>query len=142
MIVLDTNVVSEPLKPRPDPKVLAWLDRQPEGSLFLATTSLAELLLGVELLPAGRRKKGLARMLTGAIADLFESRILSFDERAARNYAHIVAEARTAGKAVSVFDAQIAAIAAAHAFAVATRDAAAFETAGVPVVNPWADPVA
>ena len=137
MIILDTNVVSEPMRPNGAPAVLAWLDRQADESLYLTATSFAELLLGVEILPPGKRKKGLAAALAELIAGLFGSRILPFDESAAKRYASLVGGARAAGRVVGVADGQIAAIAAAHGFAVATRDALPFQAVGVPVINPW-----
>lgn len=138
MIVLDTNVVSEPMRSQGDEAVLAWLDQQSPETLFLSTTSLAELLVGIELLPDGRRKKGLDVALSDLMARLFGSRILPFDERAAKAYAPLVGRARGKGRMISVTDAQIAAIAAAHGFAVATRDTGPFEAVGATVINPWA----
>lgn len=137
MIILDTNVVSEPMRPNGDPAVQAWLDRQTAESLYLTATSFAELLLGVEILPEGKRKKGLAAAVAEMVVALFGTRILSFDEPAARHYASLVGGARAAGRVVSVADGQIAAIASAHGFAVATRDTSPFQAVGVPVINPW-----
>lgn len=137
MIVLDTNVVSEPLKPGPDAAVLDWLDRQRPGTLFLTATSFGELLLGIERLPRGRRRDALATTLDGFLNAFFGDRILPYDDLAAKRYAPMVANARTAGRAISVSDGQIAAVAASHEFAVATRDTAPFIAAGVPVINPW-----
>jgi toxin FitB len=140
MIVLDTNVVSESLKPKPDPNVIAWLDRQDPATLYLAAPSLAELLLGVELLPNGKRRQGLAAGLEQLIAAFFGPRILAFDGQAAKAYAFAVARARASGKGMSIIDAQIAAVASCHRYAVATRDAPPFKAAGVPVVDPWLPP--
>ena len=137
MILLDTNVISEPLKPAPEPAVLTWLDQQNIETLFLATISLAELRFGVSALPEGRKKDGLKAALDARIIALFGPRILVFDMAAAEAYAVIRARAKTAGKAIGAADGYIAAIAAAHGFAVATRDTAPFEAAGVPVVDPW-----
>jgi len=137
MILLDTNVVSEPLLPRPDRKVLGWLDAQVAETLYLSTVSLAELLFGVENLPAGKRRKALAFSLQEKIMALFGERIVPFDLAAAKAYAKIVVRARRQGHPISVADAQIAAIAAARRFSVATRDEAPFNAAGVPVINPW-----
>lgn len=138
MIVLDTNVVSEPIKRRANPAVQAWLDEQAAETLYLTATSLAELLLGIEIMPDGRRKDGLGAALAELVAGLFESRILPFDQRAATAYAPLVGRARADGRILSVADGQIAAIAAVHGFTVATRDTAPFVAAGVPVINPWA----
>ena len=137
MIVLDTNVVSEPMKAQGDPAVTVWLDRQVADTLYLTATSLSELLVGIETLPAGKRKDSLSEALTGLLGGLFGSRILAFDEPAAVACAMIIGRARTAGHAISVGDGQIAAIAALHGFTVATRDTAPFVSAGVPVINPW-----
>jgi predicted nucleic acid-binding protein len=137
MIVLDTNVVSEPLRAAASPAVIAWLDRQNLETLFLSTIGLAELRHGVAALPEGKRKDGLRTALEGRILSLFGSRILAFDTAAADAYAVIRARAKAAGKTIGASDGYIAATAAAHSFAVATRDTGPFEAAGVPVVNPW-----
>ncbi|WP_307268673.1 type II toxin-antitoxin system VapC family toxin [Labrys wisconsinensis] len=137
MIVLDTNVVSEPLKPAANPAVLAWLDRQAIETLFLTTISLAELRYGVAALPDGRRKSGFGAALEGRILALFGSRVLAFDTAAADAYAVIRARAKAAGRAIAAADSYIAATAAAHGFAVASRDTEPFEAAGLPVINPW-----
>ena len=137
MIILDTNVVSEPMKPNGSPAVLEWLDRQAADTLYLTATSLAELLVGIELLPDGKRKDGLDAALTDLISGLFGPRILPFDQQAAKILAVLIGHARAAGRAITVADGQIAAIAAVHGFAVATRDTAPFEAAGVPVIDPW-----
>ena len=137
MIVLDTNVVSEPMKPHGNSAVRDWLDQQVAETLYLTSTSLSELLLGIEILPEGKRKEGLAAALTELIEKLFGPRVLSFDPEAAAVYAPLIRRARANGQAISVADGQIAAIAALHGFTVATRDTAPFAAAGVPVVNPW-----
>lgn len=137
MIVLDTNVVSEPMKLNGNPAVLAWLDRQVAQTLYLTSTSLAELLVGIEILPDGKRKEGLSAALIELIEVLFTGRILPFDTAAATLYGPIIGRARNAGRAISVGDGQIAAIAAAHGFKVATRDTAPFIAAGVEVIDPW-----
>lgn len=137
MIILDTNVVSEPMKPDGAPGVQAWLDEQLAETLYLTTISLSELLLGVEILPDGKRKEGLAAAVQASLMEVFGSRILPFDQQAATMYAKCVSRARASGRAISIADAQIAAIAAVHSFTVATRDTPPFVAAGVPVVNPW-----
>lgn len=137
MIVLDTNVVSEPMKTNGNPAVLAWLDRQVAETLYLTSTSLAELLVGIEILPDGKRKDGLGAALVELVEVLFAGRILPFDAAAATHYGPIIGRARAAGRAISVGDGQIAAIAAAHGFKVATRDTAPFIAAGVEVIDPW-----
>ena len=137
MIILDTNVVSEPMKPDGDRRVQTWLDEQVAESLYLTSISLSELLLGVELLPEGKRKAGLADALSEFLVTLFGPRILPFDQQAATIYAARIGRARSSGRTISMADGQIAAIAAAHGFTVATRDTEPFIAAGVPVVNPW-----
>lgn len=138
MILLDTNVVSETMRKAPEPNVVAWLDAQAAETLFLSTISLAELLFGIAVLPSGRRKATLQNAMIENTAALFGDRLLSFDVAAAGTYAEIMGTTRRAGRAIGVADGQIAAIAAAHRLTIATRDAAPFEAAGVPVVNPWA----
>ena len=136
-MVVDTNVVSELMNPQTHPAVKAWLDRIAAKELFLASTSLSELLLGVEILPEGKRKEGLSTALHELIQRLFESRILPFDQEAARAYAPLMARARSAGQTISVADGQIAAVASQHKFTVATRDVGPFAAAGLSVINPW-----
>ncbi|MBY8919053.1 type II toxin-antitoxin system VapC family toxin [Nitratireductor sp. L1-7-SE] len=136
MIVLDTNVVSEAMKPEPDPTVRDWLDEQAAETLYISSVTVAELLFGIGALPDGRRKQKLAATLDGMLP-LFEGRILAFDTDAARHYADLAVAARKAGKGFPTPDGYIAAIATAHGFTVATRDASAFDAAGVPVIDPW-----
>lgn len=136
MIVLDTNVVSEAMKPQPDPAVLAWLDAQSAETLYLSSVSLAELLFGIGVLDTGRRKQALKKALE-ELLHLFEGRVLAFDANAAGHYADLAIAARAAGRGLPTADGYIAAIATAHGFAVATRDAAPFEAAGLEVINPW-----
>lgn len=138
MILIDTNVISEPMKARGDPNVAAWLDAQAAETLYVSAISLSELLLGIEMLPAGQRRKAVATALADQIAGLFGDRVLPFDLSAARAYAILVGRARKAGQAISVTDGQIAAIAETHRFIVATRDEAPFRAAGLAIINPWA----
>lgn len=137
MIVLDTNVVSETLKPAPQPEVLAWLDAQEPRTLFLTTINVAELLAGVAVLPMAHRRRELQRALDEQVLPLFLDRVLAFDERAARAYARVHAGAQVAGRPVSFADAAIAAIALAHGYSIATRNLADFEGSGVPLIDPW-----
>lgn len=136
MILLDTNVVSEAIKPEPHPSVLAWLDAQEAETLFLSSITVAELLFGIRALPDGRRKELLAVRIDGLL-DQFAPRVLPFDTIAARRYADLAVEARAQGKGFPTPDGYIAAIAAAHGFVVATRDASAFNAAGLMVIDPW-----
>ncbi|MCU6496231.1 type II toxin-antitoxin system VapC family toxin [Rugamonas sp. A1-17] len=137
MIILDTNVVSEPMKPSGSPAVQAWLDRHPAENLYLTATSLAELLVGIEILHDGKRKKQLAAALRSLMSKLFGTRILPFDQAAALSYASLMARARAAGRILSLADGQIAAIAKSRHFIVATRDTAPFNAIGLQVINPW-----
>jgi toxin FitB len=137
MIVLDTNVVSELLKPRPNPAVLAWLDRQPRQTLFLTAITVAELLEGVERMPVGQRRATLELALAQEVLPLFGERVLSFDRAAAVVWSRLTAKARAVGYTVNFADGQIAAITACHGFAVATRDTGPFEAVGITVINPW-----
>jgi len=137
MILLDTNVISEPLKPRPDAAVLAWIDAQPVETLHICTISLAELRFGAAIMPEGKRKRGLHQRIEDHIVPIFEGRILAFDAEPASVYAPLRARARAAGKAIDAVDAYIAAIAFAHGFSVATRDVAPFQATGLNVINPW-----
>lgn len=137
MIVLDTNVVSEAMKPKPDAGVRAWLNDQVAETLFLSSVTLAELLYGVRALPDGKRKDLLARALDGLL-ELFQDRVLPFDIDAARHYAELAVAARNKGRGFPTPDGYIAAIAASRGFAVASRDTSPYEAAGVTVINPWA----
>jgi toxin FitB len=137
VILLDTNVVSEPMRSNPDRNVLAWLDAQMAQTLYLTTVSLSELLLGVASLPTEKRRKALAAALDKQIIALFGERIVPFDIPAAEAYAEIVTRARLRGHSIGVADAQIAAIAASRRFSVATRDEEPFRAAGITVIDPW-----
>ena len=136
MILLDTNVVSEAMKPQPHPAVRTWLDDQVAETLYLSSVTLAELLFGIGALPSGRRKDALAQTLDGLL-ELFGNRILAFDTDAARQYAELAVTARATGKGFPTPDGYIAAIAAAHGLIVATRDASPFQAAGLKFINPW-----
>lgn len=138
MIILDTNVVAEPMKPRADSSVIAWLDYQIAETLYLTATSLSELLAGIAFLPKGKRRNELANTLTDLLRRLFDQRVLAFDHEAALAYASLVVQARATGHSVSVADGQIGAVARVRGLAVATRDTAPFAAMGIPVVNPWA----
>ena len=137
MILLDTNVVSEPLRPAPEARVIEWIDAQPLETLFLSAITVAELRAGVALLPAGKRRSGLSQNLEKRVLPLFSGRVFAFDLSCTQPYADLMTRARTAGLAVSTADGCIAAIALANGLTVATRDTRAFEAAGVAVVDPW-----
>ena len=137
MILLDTNVISEPLKLSADAGVLSWIDAQSIDTLYLSAISLAELRFGIAALPTGKRKETLHLGLEQRILPLFADRILPFDAIASQAYADILSTARAQGRAISTADGYIAATAKRHGFMVATRDASPFEAAGVAVINPW-----
>jgi predicted nucleic acid-binding protein len=136
MILLDTNVVSEAMKPSPNDAVKAWLDEQAAETLYLSSVTIAELMFGIGALADGKRKDKLSAALDGVVA-LFADRILPFDVAAAQHYADLAVKARAAGKGFPTPDGYIAAIAASRSFAVATRDPSAFDAAGVEVIDPW-----
>lgn len=136
MIVLDTNVVSEAMKPEPHRAVRAWLNDQAAETLYLSSVALAELLFGIGALPAGKRKDMLAQALDGLVG-LFRDRVLPFDVDAARRYAELAVTAKTSGRGFPTPDGYIAAIAASRGFIVASRDTPPYEAVGVSVINPW-----
>ncbi len=125
------------MKSNGNPAVKAWLDRQVAETLYLTATSLSELLVGIEIMPDGKRKEVLDGALGELMVRLFAARILPFDQMAAIAYAPLVGRARAGGRLISVADGQIAAIATTHGFTVATRDTTPFDACGVPTVNPW-----
>jgi predicted nucleic acid-binding protein len=136
MIVLNTNVVSEAMKPEPHPAVRAWLNEQAVETLYLSSVTLAELLFGIGALPTGKRKDMLAQALDGLMG-LFRDRVLPFDTDAARRYAELAVTAKAGGRGFPTPDGYIAAIAASRAFMVASRDTAPYEAVSVTVINPW-----
>ena len=136
MIVVDTNVISEAMNPAPNQAVIAWLNLQSAQTLFITSVSVAELVFGIGILPAGNRKNALADAFEGLLA-LFEDRVLPFDVNAARHYALIASSSRANGQTIAIADGFIAGIAGANGFAVATRDTAPFKAAGLAVINPW-----
>jgi predicted nucleic acid-binding protein len=138
MIVLDTNAVSEVLKPKPSGIVLEWLVTQSQ-EFFITVITQAELLFGVESLPAGRRKAGLSAEVEKVFVEDFAGRILSFDQPSARMYSIIVRQRKAVGRPIAILDAMIAAIARSRNAAVATRNTRDFEGCGVRLINPWTE---
>jgi len=137
MIVLDTNVLSELLRPAPEPRVTAWLEEQSPASVFTSAVTQGEILYGVRLLPdSPRRRKLWEAALTIFIED-FDGRVLSFDGDAAVAYAEISSLRRAAGRPISQFDAIIAAITRSHGAVLATRNEKDFEGCGIDLINPW-----
>lgn len=137
MILLDTNVISEPLRHAPDARVIEWIDAQPLETLFLPAITVAELRAGVALLPAGKRRNGLHENLERRVLPLFTGRVPAFDLACTQAYAELMAKTRATGATIATADGYIAAIAMANGFTVATRDTSPFEAAGVQVINPW-----
>jgi len=137
LIILDTNVVSETVKPKCNEVVLDWLSSQIPEQLFFTSPGVAEIYVGLELLPFGKRKTNLALELSEVIEELFQQRILPFDAESAIYYANIMVNSKKGGRPISIFDAQTAAIAKYRGFAVATRDTKPFLDIGLTVINPW-----
>ena len=137
MSILDTNVVSELMRPSPSEIVARWVDRQISTSLYISTITEAELRYGAELLPEGRRKNGLLSTMESMFREEFAGRILPFDRAAAQAYAVIAAARRAAGLSVKHSDCQIAAIARATGMSIVTRNVRDFEGCGLDIINPW-----
>ena len=139
MIILDTNVVSELLRPSPDRTVETWVADRPAANLYFSAVGEAELRYGVAILPAGRRRDALASAIEAILREDFDERILPFDSAAARAYATIAAARHAAGRTASPSDCQIAAIARSSRMAVATRNVRDFDDMGIELLDPWAD---
>lgn len=137
MVILDTNVVSELMKSQASSAVVAWLSTQRRDDLFITTITMAEVLYGIEIFPRGKRRDQLLRQAQATFAEDFADRVLSFDHRAAHEYAQIASERRRLGRPISFADAQIAAIARSNEAELATRDTGDFEVSGLWLVNPW-----
>jgi predicted nucleic acid-binding protein len=138
MIVLDTNVLSELIRPSPSPAVIQWVSDQPPASVFLSAITEAELRYGLALLPTGKRRSDLAVAIEGMLRVEFEGRILPFDSDAAIAFALIAAARRQSGRPISQADAQIAAVAQSRGAALASRNVGDFSDCGIEVINPWA----
>ncbi len=134
MIVLDTNVVSEVLKPRPDDKVLSWM-KSIEVRTSVTAMTVSELYAGVAILPEGKKKKATLRKVLDRVLSMYP--ILSFDFLAAQEYAEVVSRRRQSGQPISTVDAQIAAVCRANNAVCATRNVKDFENTGVRLINPW-----
>jgi hypothetical protein len=138
MIVLDTNVLSEALRPCPSDQVMNWLAAQERTQIFVTSITQAEIFYGLEVLPAGRRRTRLHSMIEKLFSEEFRGRVLAFDEEPARLFGAIVAGREALGRPVSQFDAMIAAIARSRRAAVATRNVNDFDQCGVRIIDPWA----
>ncbi len=137
MIVVDTNVISEVMRPQPSPAVLNWLNSQESNLLFVTTVTLAEIGYGLRVLPDGLRRRQLQTRFEQFIAQAFEERVLDFTAPAAHAYAEIMGHRKESGRAMSLPDGQIASIALAHGFALATRNIKDFEDCGIELINPF-----
>jgi hypothetical protein len=137
MILLDTNVISEALRPIPAPEVLSWLRSIPPRQLWTCTVVIAELFSGVDLMPSGKRKQLLRDKMEQLVSTLFAGRILSFDLAAAEAYGSILMARQAMGRPIDEMDALIAATALTNGFALATRNIHDFEHCGIQLVNPW-----
>ena len=138
MVVLDTNVVSELIRPAPDPTVEAWVAGRVAATLFFSAVGEAELLYGVAIMSAGQRRDALASEIEAMLREDFAGRVLPFDGEAARAYAEIAAARRADGRPVSQADVQIASIACSRGMAVATRNVRDFADMGIDIIDPWA----
>jgi predicted nucleic acid-binding protein len=137
MILLDTNVISEMMRLRPEPAVVSWLDKQPEEDLWTASVVLAELLSGIDLMPSGRKQKILRQAVEGMIAEDFREQVLKFDVPAARSYGQILSSRKRNGRPIREMDALIAATALVNGATLATRNTTGFEDCGIQLVDPW-----
>lgn len=137
MIVLDTNVLSETLRPTPEPRVLAWLSAQPRASLFATTVTRGEILYGIKLLPEGQRRRRLWDAARAIFNEEFAGQVLTFDADAADLFAEIAAHRREMGRPISQFDAMIAAMTRSRGATLATRNTTDFENCGIQLINPW-----
>lgn len=137
MLVLDTNVISEVLRPKPDVRIKAWLEALPRASVFTTSISQAEILYGIAILPQGRRQSDLLKAAALMFDEDFEGRVLPFDSEAARIYVRLASARRRAGFPISFADAQIAAITLSRGGRLATRNVRDFAECGIEIVNPW-----
>ena len=137
MIILDTNVLSELMRPQPSEAVVAWVDAQPSDDLFISAITMAEILHGIERLPAGKRKDQLHVIAQALFDEDFADRVLPFDAHTAPRYAVWVATSQASGKSVSLADAQIAATCIAHQASLATRNVKDFSQGTLNLINPW-----
>jgi toxin FitB len=135
--LLDTNVISEAAKPRPDSGVMDWLDSAPEEQLFLSVVSLGELRYGIERLDSGRRKAALDMWLTEQLTPRFEARLLLVDAGTAEQWGRVVARTQAQGRPIAAVDGFIAAHAEQHQLTLVTRNIADFEATGLRLFNPW-----
>lgn len=137
MILLDTNVVSELMRVAPDHAVLNWINRTDTNLLYLSTVTIGEIAYGLGILPNGRRRRSLTTRFREFIDRAFAYRVAEFDRPSALAYGELMASRRRSGRPMNMADGQIAAIARAHGFRVATRNTVDFEGCGLTLINPW-----
>ena len=140
MIVLDTNVLSELMRPKPSARVVAWIAQQPAADLFTTAITEAEIFYGIELLATGKRRDALLAAAEGMFTEDFAGRVLAFESDAARHFARIAAQRRARGRPISHADAQIAAIASAHGARLATGNGPDFSDCDITLIDPWREP--
>ena len=136
-MILDTNIISEMMRPKPTASVMHWLNQQDASELFVSTVTVGEIMHGLEALPAGQRRRRLEAGFERLIREAFDTRLLIFDEDVARHYGRLMAAQRKMGKPLSALDAQIAATALAHRMAIATRNVKDFADSGLAITNPF-----
>jgi toxin FitB len=141
MILIDTNVVSEVMKPHPSAAVTGWLNARDSNTLYLSAVTIGEIEYGLRILPDGKKREQLRERFTRFVALAFAQRILAFDETAARTYGDLMGLRKELGRPMSVPDGQIAAIARSKGYAVATRNTRDFEECGIELVDPFRDRV-
>jgi toxin FitB len=137
MIILDTNVLSELMRPTPSPRVVAWVAKQPATELFTTSITEAEIFYGLGLLGKGKRREGLLAAAEAMFAEDLAGRVLGFDSDAARAFSRIAGHRRALGRPITHADAQIAAITQSRAAKLATRNVADFKDCGLDAVDPW-----
>ena len=137
MIILDTNVISELMRPQPDLAVFEWVAKHPRETLYTTYINEAEIFYGVSAMPQGRRRDGFFLAADTLFNRVFSGRVLPFGGPAARRYGEIVAARRALGRPIEAFDALIAAVASEAGAAVATRDTGGFSDCGLEIINPW-----
>ncbi|CAN5210630.1 type II toxin-antitoxin system VapC family toxin [soil metagenome] len=138
MIIVDTNVLSEPMRPSPDPRVMRWLHDQDPAGLFTTATVIAELSAGIARMPAGARRDAVARAIDEVVTEELAGRVLPFDLEAAIEFGALSAARESSGHALSMADGQIAAVCLTNGAALATRNTRDFEELGIDLIDPWA----
>ncbi len=135
--LIDTNVISEFVRPQPDPRVVAWLDAADPESLFASVVTFGEIRLGIEDLPVGKRRAALEEWFAQGLPDWFDSNLLPVTKVIADHWARLTIDAKRRGVALTTADGLIAATAFAHNLSIVTRNVADFATCGTAIINPW-----